>query len=287
PSGCVPLGGGARRAVFVVPGGAGDGPDLFAARRIARATGGGFAFLAFRSSAASLGPGSSVAEAFLRQLREAQPAGPYALVGDCVGGSVAFAMARRLRAAGESVDVLALVDAPFPGGGRRRRAWLRRHAPAASRLLERLAYFGGRLRHHAAVLREARSGRAAYAARFGRVGLRGLSAPSDPRRERFLDRRSTYVAAALAERPGVYDGAVLLVESEATTRRGDGAAWDRLAARVDRVVVPGDHARLLLDHDGPVGEALRRALEGAAQAEADGEPGGSPHFSSNFRRFSS
>jgi hypothetical protein len=73
--------------------------------------------------------------------------------------------------------------------------------------------------------------------------------------------RNHYVSAALAEKPGFFDGDVLLVESEEFGRRRHAEAWSRAAARPAIVRAPGAHARLLLDHDALVGEALRRALE--------------------------
>ncbi|HEV2149751.1 MAG TPA: amino acid adenylation domain-containing protein, partial [Longimicrobiaceae bacterium] len=53
-----------------------------------------------------------MAERYVAALREVQPAGPYALSGWSMGGVVAFEMARQLRAAGDEVEVLALLDAP-------------------------------------------------------------------------------------------------------------------------------------------------------------------------------
>jgi acyl-coenzyme A synthetase/AMP-(fatty) acid ligase/thioesterase domain-containing protein/SAM-dependent methyltransferase/acyl carrier protein len=48
-------------------------------------------------------------------VRRVQPRGPYALCGTSFGGLVAFEVARRLRALGESVPVLALLDTYTPG----------------------------------------------------------------------------------------------------------------------------------------------------------------------------
>jgi thioesterase domain-containing protein len=56
-----------------------------------------------------------MAERYLREVRAIQPAGPYRLAGACFGGVVAFEMARQLEAAGERVDLLALLDAFAPG----------------------------------------------------------------------------------------------------------------------------------------------------------------------------
>ena len=82
--------------MFVVPGGAGDDEDLFAARRLARVTGGHAPFFALRSGAPPHPPADDLAARYVREIRSVAP-GPYALVGDCMGGILAFAIARRLR----------------------------------------------------------------------------------------------------------------------------------------------------------------------------------------------
>ena len=51
-----------------------------------------------------------MAALYLQEIRSVQPNGPYALGGFSFGGLVAYEMACRLAAAGEQVDVLALID---------------------------------------------------------------------------------------------------------------------------------------------------------------------------------
>lgn len=52
---------------------------------------------------------------YLRAIRRLQPSGPYRLGGWSHGGVVAFEMARQLRAIGESIDLLVLIDTFVPG----------------------------------------------------------------------------------------------------------------------------------------------------------------------------
>jgi len=52
-----------------------------------------------------------MAESYLAALQEVQPRGPYHLAGWSFGGLVVFEMAQRLRAAGEEVGLLAMLDA--------------------------------------------------------------------------------------------------------------------------------------------------------------------------------
>ena len=53
---------------------------------------------------------SEMAAAHVQSMRAVQPEGPYLLGGFCNGGLVAYEMAQQLRAAGESVDLLVLID---------------------------------------------------------------------------------------------------------------------------------------------------------------------------------
>ncbi|HYH83616.1 MAG TPA: amino acid adenylation domain-containing protein, partial [Longimicrobium sp.] len=57
-----------------------------------------------------------MADDYLAAVRAIQPEGPYRLGGWSMGGVVAFEITRRLEAAGERVELLALVDSRPPGG---------------------------------------------------------------------------------------------------------------------------------------------------------------------------
>jgi thioesterase domain-containing protein len=56
----------------------------------------------------------AMAATYLEEIRRVQPAGPYRLGGWSLGGIVSFEMARRLEAQGETVSLLALLDAVAP-----------------------------------------------------------------------------------------------------------------------------------------------------------------------------
>ena len=262
----VRLSNGAGRPVFVIPGGGGDDEDLFAARRLSRVAGGSGPFLALRSGPAPHPPLDALAGACVREIRAAAP-GPYILVGDCMGGVLAFEMARRLRDEGERVALLALLDTPFPGIGRRWRAWLRSCAPRADRLWSRIGYFAGRVRYHAGVVRALPRGRLAYLRRIGGVGARGIDPPADGRRRQSLARRASYLGSLAAWRPRRFDGPARIVECARWSERGHGAAWARLAADSRRRTVDGDHAGFLLEHGGEVGAILSEWIAEAAELE--------------------
>jgi thioesterase domain-containing protein len=52
----------------------------------------------------------------VRELRAFQPEGPYFLVGYCIGGIVAFEIARQLESVNEKVGALILIDTLYPAG---------------------------------------------------------------------------------------------------------------------------------------------------------------------------
>jgi thioesterase domain-containing protein/aryl carrier-like protein len=76
-------------------------------------------------------PGSlrDMAADYIEQIRSLQPHGPYYLLGGSFGGIVAHEMAVQLRAAGEEVEGLIILDA-YPSGQRRRQRQ-RQHAGSA------------------------------------------------------------------------------------------------------------------------------------------------------------
>jgi amino acid adenylation domain-containing protein len=56
-----------------------------------------------------------IASAYLKEIRRKQPHGPYYLGGVCIGGVVAYEIAQQLQAAGEEVQLVALIDSYLPG----------------------------------------------------------------------------------------------------------------------------------------------------------------------------
>ena len=73
-----------------------------------------------------------LAAAFVRLIRAARPHGPYVLLGLCVAGTIAYEAAQQLRAAGEEVELLVLIDGWAPGYLRRR--------PVVARWLADMSY---------------------------------------------------------------------------------------------------------------------------------------------------
>ncbi|HET8643616.1 MAG TPA: alpha/beta fold hydrolase, partial [Pseudonocardiaceae bacterium] len=174
----------------------------------------------------------AMAARYLSDVRDRQPTGPYHLGGWSMGGLVAYEMAQQLRAAGEQVGLLALIETPHPD--------LIEDQPddatTLARLLEgRVALDPDQLRnlppaqrlHH--VLTEAE-----------RAGV--VPPGMDPDRARqLLDVYTAHLDAARRYRPGPYPGRVLLLRAAESADLG----WGDLGERFELVEVPGDHETIL------------------------------------------
>jgi thioesterase domain-containing protein len=70
-----------------------------------------------------------MAEHYVAEIRKVQPLGPYYLGGYSFGGRVAYVMAQKLRANGEDVAFVGLIDVYSQAGQRRRemKSWLAHH----------------------------------------------------------------------------------------------------------------------------------------------------------------
>jgi thioesterase domain-containing protein/acyl carrier protein len=93
----------------------GAGGNVLLYRDLARHFGGDYAFYGLQSQGLD-GKGSplttveAMAEKYLSEIRRLQPEGPYFLGGYCLGGTIAYEMAQRLRRDGQEVALLALMD---------------------------------------------------------------------------------------------------------------------------------------------------------------------------------
>ncbi|MHA7629651.1 non-ribosomal peptide synthase/polyketide synthase [Corallococcus sp. M7] len=214
-----------------------------------------------------------MASLYIEAIRTVQPHGPYQLGGWSLGGVIAYEMARRLREAGEAVDVLALIDAHVPGitppsetephfssEARVRIAFAQTTATAFGQelsvsdealaqgnddaMLDHLLQQGVRAR-----ILDAHSGAAQLRALF-RVFQANLFA-----QERYV--------------PRPYDGtALLLSASEAAAELPRHRGWEPLVrGGLEVHDVPGSHHELLQDpHLEPIVERLRLILARASGA---------------------
>ena len=139
-----------------------------------------------------------MAKHHVREIKSAQPEGPYLIVGECTGGALAYEIAQQLRAAGQEIALLALVDA-FPPG-------LPRLHSSMPRPLYRILHRSRILGFHAAnLVRLGMREKLAYAASKAQRARRALRAKS----YRVLGRTAASVSPQLAFREALatYDAA--------------------------------------------------------------------------------
>ena len=127
PSALIELKSGGPRNLFLVHSGDGDTPYLSLARRMPND------LAVFGILPRSL-PGVPIAHTriedmagfYVNEVRKRQPHGPYLLGGLCAGGVIAYEMALQLSRAGESLALVALLDAATPQAPLRRLSVLKK-----------------------------------------------------------------------------------------------------------------------------------------------------------------
>jgi acyl transferase domain-containing protein/thioesterase domain-containing protein len=222
-------------------------------------------------------PHSSVAEAardYLSEMQLVQPQGPYLLAGYSGGGITAYDMARQLRAMGQEVGVLALLDTPLPV-----RPSLKRPDKALIKLAEVRAKGPGFLlewaRNRWAWEKQKRAGEYsqgidAPGAEFNNLKVKGA----------FLEAVGKYQAPTwggplMLFRPPqdfhwqVTDGNWVNAEREYVFEDND---WRKYAPHMEVIEVPGDHVSMVLAPNvttlaQELSEVIERALQDVADAE--------------------
>ncbi|MFI5477049.1 amino acid adenylation domain-containing protein [Streptomyces cacaoi] len=201
-----------------------------------------------------------MAERYLAEIRQAAPSGPYLIAGWSFGGAVAYEMAARLEAAGETVAFFGAIDTAAPGqeASRDGEPDLVRYGVAAG--LEARDIRG--LDEESLI--------AALVHRGHEQGSLSRRASTDALR-RMLRVADANGEAAAAYRPGAVLRAdvrlftVAEQHPQLDTPLVDPVAWERhTRGRVHTVLVPGNHHNLLDDPHGAVlAERLSAALEQA------------------------
>ncbi|WP_370469510.1 non-ribosomal peptide synthase/polyketide synthase, partial [Corallococcus caeni] len=221
-----------------------------------------------------------MADLYVEAIRSVQPRGPYQLGGWSLGGVIAYEMARRLRDSGETVDLLALIDAHVPGLTQPSGA----DAHFSSEARVRIAFaqttataFGQELSLSAEAL--AQGDDDAMLDHLLREGLRAhiLDEHSGPAQLRALFR--VFQANLFAQEkyvPRPFDGAALLLSaSEAPTGLPRHRGWEPLVrGGLEVHTVTGSHHELLQDpHLGFIVERLRVLLAHTSGRESQAPTG--------------
>jgi amino acid adenylation domain-containing protein len=213
-----------------------------------------------------------MAMAYLAAVRSAQPAGPYALAGYSFGGLIAYEMARRLRAEGEAVDVLAMLETdlcerflPWPRRIDYVLSWpLRAFAKLATLPFADIGPYLAR--------KAAEAGQTLKA----RIGFGEPFAPSEASNGSAATRQREMYRIGVREwrrfRPGPFDGAlsVFRVKGPRFDACNPVTIWRRVAASVEVFEIEGRHEAIM---ERPFVDVLAAQLDRClAASERGSEP---------------
>jgi thioesterase domain-containing protein len=207
-----------------------------------------------------------MAARYLAELRRVQEHGPYLLAGWSFGGLAAFEMALQLRAAGEAVALVAILDGDtgLPAGAPT--SLLAAGDDLTPLLLDMARYaagiWGKDLGLQAAELagRDPELQLQLFVARARAAGLVHQAGSLEQVRRLVAVFRAN-VAAYRAYRPRPYDGNLLLVRAAASVTGEPDLGWETLAAAVSRHQAPGNHVTLLAEpHVAALAGLLQSAI---------------------------
>jgi acetoacetyl-CoA synthetase len=201
---------------------------------------------------------ADMATYYLAHLRKRQPQGPYNLAGYSFGGVIAMEMARRLKAAGETVALLAFIDSfthphTFP-----------RAALQIVRLNSIIAAFRTRPFGEACAFVLGR-----LTGRAGRLpATMILPDVAEDSADKALHRvRAAAFAAMLNYRPTRYPGHVEFFRPKTSIFGvAPGRVWGELLDSLKLHAVPGDHRTMVGEHVSHLAAALSRVLRDATSA---------------------
>jgi len=176
-----------------------------------------------------------MANLYVKEIRQAQPKGPYAIAGYSFGGFVAVEIARRLAAEGQEVEYLALIDTFAVPGGRTSslvKSFLRLPAP------EKASYISRKITKKV------------------RRMVKGVALPAAVKavREGCLEAERHY-------QPQIFEGKIsLFLPSNRSLRnsRAEDGGWGAFATKgVVAYQIPGDHGSIV---DEPNAKDLARLI---------------------------
>ncbi len=167
---------------------------------------------------------------FIERLRNRQPNGPYHLCGHSFGGVLAYEMARQLRAQGQPIGLLALLDSARPGA----RRWKPKKQPSMRDRLKRVKSMGVR-------------GATVAGLRNAKRWLTGPGFDIDPGIAGYESRSPLFKTF----RPEPYDGVITLFQATEHYKEfefelpGPVNGWDTLCKNIEVHRVPGDHLTMI------------------------------------------
>jgi amino acid adenylation domain-containing protein len=255
-----------RRPLFLVPGGWGGEIEFLAYGQLKMHLGSGQPLYGLRARGADglEEPHRTVEEmasAYVSEIRTLQPHGPYVLAGECIGGILAYEMARLIESQGETVDPLILLDTELPSKTNQRSF----HAQERSE--KRQQFFEARIRQPARRHLEKLSHlsldqKVAYIAkRVFRRRRQPVENSSTPDERKLL---SHYPPLLMQHSLKPYGGRVNLLINEELYATQNVLGWDRVSTGgLDIHVVPGNHLSYIREHAASAAAKLRELIDRA------------------------
>jgi aspartate racemase len=205
-----------------------------------------------------------IAETYLKAIRLQQPRGPYFLGGHSFGAVVALEMAQRLRGAGESVPLLAVLDHAGPSAQVRWNDWIRWHLICLSQLDagDQLRYVRDRVR-----FRIVSNGKLPEFLR--RVAAGSLARKGGQKKATIrLKQLQSSLDAMENYKIQIYPGRITLFRARQAAPRihaDDWGGWRETAlGGVDVQEIPGHHMNMLEEpHVRVLAERMRLCLQNA------------------------
>jgi thioesterase domain-containing protein len=208
---------------------------------------------------------------YLSEIKTVQPEGPYFLGGYCFGGKVAFEMARQLKAAGEKVALLAVIDSYAPGYPKLR-PWFDR------RVKQRFFYHWSKLKRTSAkeklsyVLQKGKTLRNRLEARAKR--MISPQSSQEPKQA-----RSAYARRKYSGRITVFSP----VQGPAWVDHHPDMGWEGIADEGLEIYELGSYAHMIFEpFVGDLANRLAACIE-KAQAIPQPNSSGAPEALGNFR----
>jgi thioesterase domain-containing protein/acyl carrier protein len=217
-----------------------------------------------------------MARFYLKEIKKYQPEGPYLLGGFCFGGNVAFEMAQQLRAAGDKVGLLVMLEST-PANVNAKHSWSATAAKySIENIVENMKDFVQGSPEEKLTLLKMKGKRLGQKIRKkiiaeAQVKPAGLSEMLDLATypEGYVKYAETHWEALTRYHPKPYDGEITLFRARKQGLRNFNhtLGWDALAGdRVRVTVIPGSHESMLQEPNVQIVAAKLRGMLEATEA---------------------
>ena len=259
--------------IFLLPGGGGGEEEFLVYAKLVRLM--GEQYTVYGLQAGGIGGTHKLQEKveqmaveYLKEIRAIQPHGPYMLIGECVGGVLAYEIAQQLRKQGEETALLALLDTARPTLFRYlRHRYINRRKPNFSNFFERIVF-------HVRALPSVswKDWTRYFFDKLRKSWLVLQLEPRPPKNEQGIPSyhlqkvRHGYSLHLLRYRPRPYDGRVTLLINEDDYEVGNMLGWAKLAkGGIELHVLPGHHLSYIRQHAQRTAEQLRSCVNAACK----------------------